>query len=485
MTIMAWLRGHPYPAFLALAVAVGLSLALRAGSARRFSPWRWLAVLVVALCSGLMGSLSLFLDFQPIVAGEKTILGALLLGIVGTTLASQAVGIGAWRALDDVSVPALAAMATGRIGCFIAGCCRGIETTVPWAVSSPRTGTHVHPVQLYEAAADVLLLVALTRVPMTRREGARFLAAVSGYLALRVGTEFFREGRVQVGALNTVQWALLAIGLALAVLVHLRTRAPHALHAWRSLALPRRALPFATLLLMQAPAAPPPRTELVLGAEWRDGMFDQVLGQTIETDCEGNPYDVPTLARRDTRAVDARLGVRQALPGGSRLSVEGRYIAGTDRLRRIGAGPVTTVPDSLVRIRATGLSVSTEGPIGMWSVSLLSGRFSETGVPERQLAATAAFRVGPPRGWFLSAGVADRTLFPSLGEFSYLGGGYTFRRGLRTAMGFGDGGRIEVLVPWRQSSVELSYRSLSTRSNGSGAAEMFRIGLTQAVTLRR
>ena len=59
----------------------------------------------------------------------------------------------------------------GRLGCFLAGCCYGTETTVPWGVvfTNPlaleNVGTPLdvplHPTQLYEAGAEALILVGL------------------------------------------------------------------------------------------------------------------------------------------------------------------------------------------------------------------------------------------------------------------------------------------------------------------------------------
>jgi phosphatidylglycerol---prolipoprotein diacylglyceryl transferase len=45
--------------------------------------------------------------------------------------------------------PLAMAHALGRIGCFLAGCCYGTITNVPWSVMLH--GHHRHPVQLYEA----------------------------------------------------------------------------------------------------------------------------------------------------------------------------------------------------------------------------------------------------------------------------------------------------------------------------------------------
>src|SRR5262249_47698205 len=59
----------------------------------------------------------------------------------------------------------------GRLGCFMAGCCYGIETHVPWAVTftdpfahtnaGTPLGVPLHPTQLYEAGSELLILIFL------------------------------------------------------------------------------------------------------------------------------------------------------------------------------------------------------------------------------------------------------------------------------------------------------------------------------------
>ena len=56
----------------------------------------------------------------------------------------------------------------GRLGCFMAGCCYGHETNVPWAVTFTNPlarenvgtplGVPLHPTQLYEAGVEAIIL---------------------------------------------------------------------------------------------------------------------------------------------------------------------------------------------------------------------------------------------------------------------------------------------------------------------------------------
>lgn len=59
--------------------------------------------------------------------------------------------------MDQIVIGILIAHCFGRIGCFFAGCCYGIETDFFLGVYYSEAGTVVHPTQLYEAA---FLLIA-------------------------------------------------------------------------------------------------------------------------------------------------------------------------------------------------------------------------------------------------------------------------------------------------------------------------------------
>jgi phosphatidylglycerol:prolipoprotein diacylglycerol transferase len=103
--------------------------------------------------------------------------------------------------LCDFFVPALAlGHALGRIGCFFAGCCYGKESSLPWAVifinehSLAVRGKPLHPTQLYEAFANLLLFIFLHFYSKKkRRSGVSFAVYTISYAVLRFIIEFFRS----------------------------------------------------------------------------------------------------------------------------------------------------------------------------------------------------------------------------------------------------------------------------------------------------
>jgi len=107
------------------------------------------------------------------------------------------------RRLWDITVIGIAlGHAVGRLGCFAAGCCYGIPTSLPWGASftwlgrapHPFAGVPLHPVQLYEAAlvfANFIFL--LLRRPHRRFPGEVFCLYLINYGLIRFSLEFFRH----------------------------------------------------------------------------------------------------------------------------------------------------------------------------------------------------------------------------------------------------------------------------------------------------
>ncbi|MBO7191713.1 MAG: prolipoprotein diacylglyceryl transferase [Elusimicrobiaceae bacterium] len=92
--------------------------------------------------------------------------------------------------------------AFGRVGCFLAGCCHGKPTTMPWGVtftdahamvSPDLIGVPVHPVQLYEALGNLVIFFLLHKLyNRPHKNGTVLLAYVAYYGTLRFVLEFFR-----------------------------------------------------------------------------------------------------------------------------------------------------------------------------------------------------------------------------------------------------------------------------------------------------
>lgn len=153
--------------------------------------------------------------------------------------------------VDAVGLHIPLGFASGKIGCFLAGCCYGPRCDgfpgVSFAPGSlayeaqraaaeiPSTAPRalpVHPTPLYEFTLGILLFLALREVHRrSRRPGETYLAYVAGYAVWRFVIEFYRAdpGRFTFGAsaLSDSQIASIVLGgLAAAGLVWLRLRKP-------------------------------------------------------------------------------------------------------------------------------------------------------------------------------------------------------------------------------------------------------------------
>jgi phosphatidylglycerol:prolipoprotein diacylglycerol transferase len=106
-----------------------------------------------------------------------------------------------WRpSLDALALGMPVGQFLGRIGCFMAGCCYGSPSTLPWAVTftNPQTlcplRVPVHPAQLYEAFLSLGVFGVLS-FWKTRKsyDGQMMLAYFCLAGAVRFLVEFFRS----------------------------------------------------------------------------------------------------------------------------------------------------------------------------------------------------------------------------------------------------------------------------------------------------
>ena len=125
--------------------------------------------------------------------------------------------------------------AFGRIGCFLAGCCYGRPTDMPWGVTftDPHSlvppellGTALHPTQLYEAAGNLILFFLLhAAYKKPHRAGTVLVEYIWGYSLMRFMIEFFRgdfRGEYLLGFSPSQAIALLAAITAFVLWIRLR-----------------------------------------------------------------------------------------------------------------------------------------------------------------------------------------------------------------------------------------------------------------------
>ncbi len=130
----------------------------------------------------------------------------------------------AWKVLD-MAAPYLAlGHGIGRIGCFLNGCCYG--RPVPWGVYFPVHHDHLHPTQLYAAAALVVICLVLKIYQRRRPPVGRVFAAYCVLAGVkRFIIEFFRADHMALwGGLSVFQYVAFGIIAVGAVLWHIHRR---------------------------------------------------------------------------------------------------------------------------------------------------------------------------------------------------------------------------------------------------------------------
>jgi phosphatidylglycerol:prolipoprotein diacylglycerol transferase len=153
-----------------------------------------------------------FPDWRHLLEG-KTIVGALLGGLIGVELVKRAIGAQGSSG-DAFALPLMVGIAIGRVGCFLSGLddhTYGNPTSLPWAIDFG-DGVPRQPTQLYEIAFLIALgLLLHWRRQAFDRVGDRFRAFMIAYLAFRLVVDFIKPmPMIYLSALSGIQLLCLA-----------------------------------------------------------------------------------------------------------------------------------------------------------------------------------------------------------------------------------------------------------------------------------
>jgi phosphatidylglycerol:prolipoprotein diacylglycerol transferase len=182
---------YPFLAVLGTFVALAIQSAILANEGLPVS--RSLVVSLLAIASGLVGAKLWYAALHPdesIIKGGWAVDGFLVVAPVVAVASVLAFDLPIGAFLDASTPGMFFAVAIGRIGCFLTGCCAGRATTSRWGVwsSDRRVGARRIPVQLVESAAGLAIGTA-SLVPVLREaqpvHGFIFVAAIAAYAVVR------------------------------------------------------------------------------------------------------------------------------------------------------------------------------------------------------------------------------------------------------------------------------------------------------------
>jgi phosphatidylglycerol:prolipoprotein diacylglycerol transferase len=255
--ILFEIRGFPvytYGLLLAAAYLLGLQFALVRARKRNLDPNRVMDLGIWIIVSALVGAKLMLVfverdrfgwtwpDLLNLFRSAGVFYGGLIAAVVVALAYLWRHRMPMWT-VTDVFAPGIAlGHVIGRLGCLFAGCCFGRPTSVPWAItfhnefarqnSGTLLGVPLHPTQLYEAGAELLILGILLFTEKRGRyfPGRTFWSYMLLYGISRFIIEFYRgDVRGVVGVfsttLSTSQFvSLLIVPLSLAMLVVLWRR---------------------------------------------------------------------------------------------------------------------------------------------------------------------------------------------------------------------------------------------------------------------
>jgi phosphatidylglycerol:prolipoprotein diacylglycerol transferase len=238
---------YTYGVLLAAAYLLGLKLAMVRANARGLDANRVLDLGIYIIISALIGAKALLFvtDYRTFTSNPRELLtlarsggvfyGGLILAVTVALWYIRKIGLPLWTTCD-VFAPGIAlGHVVGRFGCFFAGCCYGKETHVPWAITfhdpyaaanvGTPLGVPLHPTQLYEAGAELIILFVLLASERKGRPfpGRTFWLYMLLYAISRFIIEFFRgDERGTVGIFSTSQFiSVLLVPIAIFMLAYL------------------------------------------------------------------------------------------------------------------------------------------------------------------------------------------------------------------------------------------------------------------------
>jgi phosphatidylglycerol---prolipoprotein diacylglyceryl transferase len=249
---------NTYGVFLAIAFLCAIMIAVKLAARDGLPKEKIYDLSLWMLLASLLGSKFLMLFTEPeyrehpwqllsldFLRSGGVFYGGLIGAVVAGYLLMKRYKLPWWKTADACAPGIAIGNFFGRQGCFAAGCCWGKPTTLPWGVKFTQLGheitgvpvdTHLHPTQLYESFAMLIVFLFLLWLHKRKRfSGQVILFYAVLYSSVRFAIEFVRDdprgdvfGLTTLTGLSTSQMISLVVGITAAVVLIIRWRRTNA-----------------------------------------------------------------------------------------------------------------------------------------------------------------------------------------------------------------------------------------------------------------
>lgn len=225
-----------YGFMIGIGVLCCIWLGMRRAKKYNMSEEAVLDIAIFGLVAGFLGAKLLFVivEWKTFLENPLSLLGSegfvvyggIIAGVLAAILYCRRKKMVFLAYFDLLCASVALAQGFGRIGCFLAGCCYGRETTSPIGVVFPSgsfapAGVKLLPTQLFSSAGDFVIMAILLWHYKRRR-----YVGDTGYLYMllygvgRFGIEMLRnDNRGGVGSLSTSQFISIFIVVAAVLLL--------------------------------------------------------------------------------------------------------------------------------------------------------------------------------------------------------------------------------------------------------------------------
>ena len=199
---------------MAIAFLAGTWLGMREAKRLGLDEDKLVNVILITLVASVVGARALYVlehlaefrrSWSSVLAlweGGLTLYGGIVAGTFAGLTAAKRMGLPQWHVADALTPSLAIGTMFGRVGCYLNGCCYGRPTTLPWGVKFPPGSfaaldvgdTPVHPSQLYNAAASLVLFTVLWLVrKRLRTPGVLFWSFVVAFALVRIPLDMTRS----------------------------------------------------------------------------------------------------------------------------------------------------------------------------------------------------------------------------------------------------------------------------------------------------